>query len=104
MILQGSELLKFMKSFITLKVGYSVSIYGCSAEYFTTIIIKGKKIESVSHYGLYGSEDRINHILKDAGYIERYIPSDFGKIPSRGLWKGFKSEEVAITEIKEMIK
>ena len=91
-----------MKLFTTIKVGYSRGIYGCSAEYFTTIIINGETMTSVSHYGMYGSEERINRTLKDMGYTEKYTPSDFGLIPSRKAWKGFLSETEAIAEIKKL--
>lgn len=89
--------------FITLKVGYSAGIYGCSNEYFNTIIIDGNSkddIWNIPHYGMYGSEERVNSALKDKGYKEVYIPSDYGKIPARNLWKGFISEQQAIEEIK----
>lgn len=89
-----------MKTFITLKVGYTKGIYGCSGEYFNTIIINGKEISYIPHYGLYGSEDRINHALKDKGYTEKYIPNDFGLMKQREIWKGFMSEQEALEEIK----
>lgn len=89
-----------MKKYTTIKVGYSAGVYGCSAEYFTTIIIDGEKTSSISHYGMYGSEERVNHVLDEAGFTSFYTPSDFGKIPSRGTWKGFKSEYQAVEELK----
>lgn len=91
-----------MKQFTTLKVGHSHEIYGCSAEYFTTIIVNGDKMVGISHYGMCGSEERINRTLKDLGYFEKYIPSDFGSIKSRQAWKGFLSEKEAISEIEKM--
>lgn len=91
-----------MKQFTTLKVGYSRGIYGCSNEYFTTIVVNNNEMTSISHCGMYGSEERINQTLKDAGFIEKYIASDFGLIKSREAWKGFISETEAIAEIKKL--
>lgn len=93
-----------MKKYTTIKVGYSAGVYGCSNEYFTTIIIDGEKVFSVSHCGLYGSDERINAVLKEAGYESFYVPSDFGKIPSRGVWKGFKSEYEAAYEVRYIVE
>ena len=89
-----------MKKFTTIKVGYSKSIYGCANEYFTTIIINGNNTQSISHKGLYGSEDRINRALKDKGFEEFYTPSDFGLIPLRNVWRGFISEHEALELVK----
>lgn len=92
------------KQFITLKVGYSRGIYGCSDEYFTTIIINGDDIKSISYSGLYGSEERINAILKDSGYKQKHVPSDYGLIKTREAWKGFEREEDAIKNLKELLQ
>lgn len=91
-----------MKTFITLKVGYTAGIYGCSNEYFTTIIINKNDISSISHYGMYGSEERINRTLKDKGFIEKYIPNDFGKMTRKQVWQGFISEVEAVKKIKKL--
>lgn len=87
-----------MKTFITLKVGYTCGIYGCSNEYFNTIIIEGEKIDSVQYYGMYGTEERINAQLKDKGYTQTWIPSDFGKMTRKDA-RGFVSENQAIDKI-----
>lgn len=89
-----------MKVFITTKVGYTAGIYGCSNEYFNTVIIDGDKIEAIPHYGMYGSEERVNALLKEKGYTEKYIACDFGKMKKREIWKGFISEHQAVEEIK----
>lgn len=93
-----------MKKFTTLKVGYSAGVYGCSAEYFNTIIIDGDRTYSVAHQGMYGSEERVNSILKNAGYDYFYVPTDFGKIGKRDAWKGFKDEYEAIEDVDHIIK
>lgn len=90
-----------MKQFTTIKVGYTHGIYGCSGEYFTTIIINGSKHASINHYGLYGSEERVNQALKAKGYKEFYTPSDYGKMTKKEVWKGFMSENEAIDKIKK---
>lgn len=90
-----------MKAFITLKTGYTTGIYGCSGEYFNTIIINDEVITSVAHSGMYGSEERVNQALKDKGFKETYIPNDFGKMTKKDLWKGFVSEQEAIKFIND---
>lgn len=93
-----------MKTFITLKVGYTRGIYGCSNEYFNTIIINTRakeQIKHIAHYGMYGSEERINKALEAKGYKNTYIPNDFGKMTQKEVWKGFVSEYTALEEIKK---
>lgn len=86
-----------MKLFTTIKVGYTSGIYGNSGEYFTTIVVTDAGMKSFSHYGQYGSEDRVNNALKAKGYEERYFPSDFGKLKQREVnYNLFKREEEAI--------
>jgi hypothetical protein len=93
------------KTFITLQVGYSWSrMYGKTAEYFTTIIINGNDIKSISHYGMYGSDERINRALTEKGYENKYIANDYGLITRKEAWKGFMSENEALEEIKKEIK
>jgi hypothetical protein len=82
-----------MKQFTTIKVGYTAGIYGCSNEYFTTIIINGSKHTSISHYGMYGSEERVNHALMDRGYREFYTPSDFGRMIAKDVNKNLFTSE-----------
>ena len=92
-----------MKQYITLKAGYSHSrMYGLTQEYFTTIIIDGKNISSVSHSGMYGSEERVNRALKAKGYEEKYVPTDCGEMPIRKAWNGFVSEKEAIEQVAEL--
>ena len=88
-----------MKTFTTLKVGYTVGIYGCSNEYFNTIIINGAKVFNILHKGMYGSDDRINRLLKDKGFNEVYLCNDFGKMTAKEVNKMFKTEYEAIEMI-----
>jgi len=91
------------KQFTTIKVGYTAGIYGCSNEYFTTIITNGKDIHSISHYGLYGSDDRINSYLKDKGYTEKYVPSNYGQLRRKDINKNLQKDEYeAIEYIKTL--
>jgi hypothetical protein len=96
-----------MKRYTTLKVGYTAGVYGCSGEYFTTIILKDdEKPHIMNHYGMYGSESRVTEPLKQAGYIEFYTPSDFGKMTMKDIRsrKNFwSSEYAAIDEIQKAL-
>ena len=92
------------KQFITLQMGYSWSkMYGKTNDYFTTIIFTGDDVTSISHRGLYGSDDRINNALKDKGYKEIYISSDYGLITRSKAWKGFISEHEALQIINKTL-
>ena len=92
-----------MKIFITMKVGYSWSkMYGKTNEYFTTIIINENVITSISYKGMYGAEERVGRALKDKGYDEKYIPSDYGLMKSREAWKGFIYESEAVKEAENL--
>ena len=89
------------KQFITLKVGYTWSnMYGLNGEYFNTIVIKGNKVESIAHYGMYGSEERVNRVLKEKGYTEIYIPNDYGQMKNKEILPIFLSEEKAIKALQ----
>jgi hypothetical protein len=95
-----------MKKFTTLKVGYTAGIYGCSGEYFTTIVINNDSVRVFNHYGMYGSDKRVNRLLKDAGYIEFYTPTDFGKMTQkdvRARGKFWKDEYSTIETIKDYL-
>lgn len=93
-----------MKQFSTIKIGYTSGIYGCSGEYFVTIITRGKKTFHVYHYGMYGSDYRVNAPLKSAGYNEYYIGSWFGKMKQKDIGRCFLHEDAAIEEIEYIIK
>lgn len=92
-----------MKTFITLKVGYTCGIYGCSNEFFNTIYVEGETIHSVQYYGMYGAEERINATLKEKGFTQFYVPSDFGKMTRKDA-KGFVSEAQAIKQIETALE
>lgn len=93
------------KWFTIIKVGYTVGIYGCSGEYFTVIVnpSSNKWVEGVDFYGMYGSEDRVAHVLKDAGYEEKYSRSNFGRMTLKDVRGRFLSETEAITKLKEVL-
>ena len=92
-----------MKQYTTIKVGYSVGVYGCSGEYFVTLYSDKKGNHSIHHEGLYGSEERINAVLETAGYKKYYTPSRFGKLTGEDK-KGFLSEYSAVNELKKIFK
>ena len=86
-----------MKTFSTMKIGYTAGIYGCSGEYFQTIVTTEKGLEGFIHYGMYGSEDRVNNALKEKGYTETWIPSIYGKLTRKDVpSKLVKAEHEAI--------
>lgn len=91
-----------MKQYITLKVGYTAGIYGCSGEYFNTIIINGGKITNIMHYGMYGSDERINRQLEAKGYKPVWVSTDYGQMKIKDLSPAFISEAQAIDEIKHL--
>jgi len=93
-----------MKKYITIKVGYTVGQVGCTGEYFNTIIINGDDVTNVAHYGMYGSDYRVNKTLEDKGYKSQYISSDYGRMTKKDILDIFISEYEAIEYIKNNIK
>jgi hypothetical protein len=73
-----------MKHFTIQKIGYTAGIYGCSNEYFSLVITddtdKDNWIQQYIFSGMYGPEDRIAGIMKEAGYTHKYIHSIYGKL------------------------
>lgn len=96
-----------MKKYTTIKVGYTAGIYGCSGEYFTTIVLTGDDVNVFNYSGRYGAEERVGRALNDAGYNNFYTPSDFGKMTMsdvRARKNFWLSEYTAIDAINEMVK
>ena len=92
-----------MKIFTTIKVGYTAGTYGCSNEFFTTIIVDENGMSSVSFKGMYGVEDRVAAALKEKGYDHKWTPSDFGRMNTREVNKNlFLYENQAIEKIKAL--
>ena len=92
-----------MKQFTTIKVGYTAGVYGCSNEFFTTIIVDERGITSFSFKGMYGPEDRVAMALKAKGYDHKYTPSDFGQMKAREVNKNlFKYENQVLEEIAKL--
>lgn len=87
------------KTFSILKVGYTAGIYGCSGEYFTLLLPNNQ----INFSGMYGADDRICRILKDAGYIEKYASSNYGRMTLKETRGRFLSETQAVEKIKEYI-
>lgn len=94
--------LVFKKQFTILKVGYTAGIYGCSNEYFNCIYTDNEGMHSIPFYGMYGAEQRLERVLNDKGYEYQYIHTDFGKMKSREVWKGFVSETEAIETVNKL--
>lgn len=92
------------KWYTIIKIGYSVGVYGCSGEYFTVVWYDGETPNSQSFYGMYGAEERIGHIFKDAGYSEKYTQSFYGRMTRKDLTKNCVSEYQVIEMLKPIIK
>lgn len=86
-----------------MKTGYSAGVYGCSNEYFTTIAIDGDRIFSVAHKGLYGSENRVEAPLVEAGFKPYWASSNWGKLPSKDA-RLAKSETEALELVKKFVR
>ena len=94
-----------MKQFTTIKVGYTAGIYGCTNEYFTTIMSNGKKHDTFTFYGNYGAEERISRAMQDKGFAEYYTPSIYGQLHRNDIpQKMVMSEYSAIEHIKNNFK
>ena len=94
-----------MKQFTTIKIGYTAGIYGCSNEYFTTIMSNGKKHDTFTFYGMYGAEERISRAMQDKGYTEYYTPSVYGRLVRNDIpQKMVMSEYSAIEHINNNFK
>ena len=91
-----------MKQFTTIKTGYTAGVYGCSGEYFTTIYVNSKGINSFHFYGMYGAEERIARALKDKGYEEKYTQSFYGKMTRKDYTANSKSEYTTLEELKSL--
>ncbi len=91
-----------MKTFINTKIGYSAGVYGCSGEYFKLVTCGDKPL--ILHYkGMYGVEDRVANVLKDAGFNEIYVGNRYGQLKGEER-KGFLSEMEAIKEVGNWLK
>lgn len=87
------------KIFTNSKVGYSCGIYGCSGEYFKIEIFEDEKVHSYFYTGMYGTEDRVANVLKDAGFREIYTGSRYGQLKGDDK-KNFNGEQQVIELIK----
>lgn len=90
-----------MKIFATIKIGYSSGAYGCTGEYFNTIIIADNGMENILYHGMYGVEDRIGAVLKEQGFEQRYLRSVFGRMKQGEVRGKFLSEHEAIEELRQ---
>lgn len=93
-----------MKQFTTIKTGYTHGIYGCSNEYFTTIYINSKGINSLHFHGMYGAEERIAKAFEEKGYKKIYTQSFYGKMTRKDVTKNSISEYQALNLIKRYLK
>jgi hypothetical protein len=93
-----------MKQYTTIKIGYSVGVYGCSNEFFTTIYINGSKNGSFSFYGMYGAEERINRAMEAKGYKGFYTQSHYGRMVREDSRCIKQSEYMAINYINRTFK
>lgn len=91
-----------MKVFTTLKVGYTSGVYGCSGEYYNTIIIWGSKVTNITWQGMYGADYRIAEALRKRGFTEYHSRNDYGKMTQRDMLKIFIGEHEAIKQIEKL--
>jgi len=93
-----------MKYFTIQKIGYTAGIYGCSGEYFSLVITNteadtDKWITQHIFYGMYGAEQRIAGIMKEAGYIDKYIHSIYGKLTKKDIPQKLVESEYTLARI-----
>lgn len=94
-----------MKQFTIIKIGYTAGVYGCTGEYFTTLVIDGNKHYSFTFEGMYGAEERISRTLKELGFDEFYTTSIYGRLTRKDIPKKCVfSEYTAIEHIKNGFK
>lgn len=95
-----------MKQVTILKVGYTAGIYGCSNEYFNAIYVSNKGLQHVAFKGMYGAEERVQRAFEAKGFDVSWIPTDYGKMTTRGSGKVmdgmFKSEKQAIEHVMNL--
>lgn len=96
-----------MRLFTIIKTGYTAGTYGCSGEYFTLILINGKRTASIKFNGMYGAESRVEHYLKDKGYTFFYTHGEYGQLKVRDIHKPTNYEEYQLLKggkLDEVIK
>ena len=91
------------KQFTIIKVGYSAGIYGCSAEYFTTIWVDQTGLNAFHFQGLYGTEDRVARMFKDKGYEQQHTFEEYGKLTRKDMIHAFISEQKALELVKTRV-
>lgn len=92
------------KLFGITKTGYTAGVYGNTGEYFTCIYTNSKGMHSFKFHGQYGAEERVARLLKDVGYTEQYIQSDYGKLTRKDIMKNNYSEYTVEKNFKELLK
>ena len=91
-----------MKFFAITKIGYTSGIYGCSGEQFLAIWTSKEGLKSYAFEGLYGAGERVSRLFLDKKYKTNYIGNRYGQM-TRQEAKYFKSEYIALKELKELI-
>jgi hypothetical protein len=96
-----------MKQFSIVKVGYTSGIYGCSGEYFNCIFTDKKGLQNFTFSGMYGADERVQAEMREKGYKQVWLKSDYGKMKTSGQDKMlpiFMGEYQAIEYIKNGFK
>lgn len=93
-----------MKYFGITKTGYTAGVYGCSGEYFTCIYTTDKGLKSFKFNGMYGAEERVSKMMKDRGFQDSYIQSDYGKMTRKDIMKNSYSEYTIEKNIDELLE
>ena len=92
-----------MKYFTIQKVGYTSGVYGCTGEYFSLVITDATKDNKyITQYffsGMYGPEERIASILKQAGFDDKHIHSIYGKLTRKDIPQKMMFSEYELARI-----
>jgi hypothetical protein len=93
-----------MKYFTITKTGYTYGQYGCTGEYFTLIYTSKNGFRSEVFGGMYGAERRVADVLKEAGYEENYVYSNYGRLTRKDIVKSTLSEYSLIEQLKKELE
>lgn len=92
-----------MKLFGITKTGYTAGIYGNSGEYFTCIYVDHNGMNAFKFHGQYGAEERVARLMRDRGYKEAYIQSDYGQLRRKDIMKNNYSEHTIASRLDELL-
>lgn len=74
-----------MKAYIIVKTGYQSGVYGWNGDWFTIVVIKGKKSSWFRVYESYGGTQDYEAYLNKNGYRQLYASSIYGKVTRKDV-------------------